>query len=55
MVQRKKIILKAITLAFNEDHSVLVEEFMKGTEYRFFVLNDQVLCCFIANSCECER
>ena len=24
-------------------HSVLIEEFIKGTEYRFFVLNDQVL------------
>lgn len=34
--------LKALTLAFKEDHSVIVEEFMKGTEYRFFVLNDQV-------------
>ena len=33
---------KAITLAFKEDSSVLVEEFIKGTEYRFFVLNDQV-------------
>lgn len=35
--------LKAITLAFKEDQSVLVEEFIKGTEYRFFVLDDQVL------------
>jgi glutamate--cysteine ligase len=33
---------KAITLAFKEDSSVLVEEFLKGTEYRFFVLNDKV-------------
>jgi len=33
---------KAITLAFKEDSSVLIEEFIKGTEYRFFVLNDQV-------------
>ncbi|MHA6261204.1 bifunctional glutamate--cysteine ligase GshA/glutathione synthetase GshB [Sporosarcina sp. CAU 1771] len=33
---------KAITLAFKEDTSVLVEEFLNGTEYRFFVLNDKV-------------
>ena len=34
---------KALQLAFKEDSSVLIEEFIKGTEYRFFVLNDQVL------------
>ena len=33
---------KAITLAFKEDSSILVEEFLNGTEYRFFVLKDQV-------------
>ncbi|MBP1933213.1 glutamate--cysteine ligase [Ammoniphilus resinae] len=33
----------AITLAFKEDNSILIEEFIKGTEYRFFVLHDQVL------------
>ncbi|WP_182535592.1 bifunctional glutamate--cysteine ligase GshA/glutathione synthetase GshB [Fontibacillus panacisegetis] len=33
---------KAITLAFKEDSSILIEEFITGTEYRFFVLNDQV-------------
>lgn len=33
---------KAIILAFKEDSSILVEEFLKGTEYRFFVLNDRV-------------
>lgn len=33
---------KAITLAFQEDSSVLIEEFLNGTEYRFFVLNDKV-------------
>ncbi|WP_309121617.1 bifunctional glutamate--cysteine ligase GshA/glutathione synthetase GshB [Paenibacillus sp.] len=33
---------KAIALAFKEDNSILIEEFIKGTEYRFFVLNDQV-------------
>ncbi|PIC79776.1 bifunctional glutamate--cysteine ligase/glutathione synthetase [Sporosarcina sp. P18a] len=34
---------KAITLAFDEDSSVLIEEFLDGTEYRFFVLHDKVL------------
>lgn len=34
---------KAITLAFKEDSSVLIEEFLDGTEYRFFVLDDKVL------------
>ncbi|MHA6261469.1 bifunctional glutamate--cysteine ligase GshA/glutathione synthetase GshB [Sporosarcina sp. CAU 1771] len=34
---------QAITLAFQEDTSVLVEEFLKGTEYRFFVVADKVL------------
>ena len=33
---------KAITLAFKEDSSILIEEFLNGTEYRFFVLNDKV-------------
>ena len=33
---------KANTLAFNEDSSVLVEEFIHGTEYRFFVLDNKV-------------
>ncbi|MGO4890499.1 bifunctional glutamate--cysteine ligase GshA/glutathione synthetase GshB [Anaerobacillus sp. MEB173] len=33
---------KALTLAFKEDSSVLIEEFINGTEYRFFVLNDKV-------------
>ncbi len=33
---------QALMLAFKEDSSVLIEEFINGTEYRFFVLNDQV-------------
>lgn len=33
---------KAITLAFKEDSSILIEEFIRGTEYRFFVLDDKV-------------
>ncbi|MFD1929566.1 bifunctional glutamate--cysteine ligase GshA/glutathione synthetase GshB [Sporosarcina siberiensis] len=34
---------KALTIAFKEDSSVLIEEFLNGTEYRFFVLNDKTL------------
>jgi len=34
---------QAITLAFKEDSSILIEEFLDGTEYRFFVLDDKVL------------
>lgn len=30
---------EAIEIAFNEDSEVLVEEFIPGTEYRFFVIN----------------
>ncbi len=33
---------KALKLAFKEDSSVLIEEFINGTEYRFFVLNNNV-------------
>ncbi|MDN6162079.1 MAG: bifunctional glutamate--cysteine ligase GshA/glutathione synthetase GshB [Atopostipes sp.] len=33
---------QAIKLAFEEDETVLVEEFISGTEYRFFVLDDKV-------------
>lgn len=33
---------QAIKIAFKEDSSVLVEEYIVGTEYRFFVVNDHV-------------
>lgn len=33
---------EALTIAFKEDSSVLIEEYLNGTEYRFFVLNDKV-------------
>ncbi|MCL6571774.1 MAG: bifunctional glutamate--cysteine ligase/glutathione synthetase, partial [Bacillus sp. (in: Bacteria)] len=32
----------AIDFAFKEDRAVLVEEFIEGTEYRFFVIDDEV-------------
>lgn len=34
---------RAIILAFEEDTSILIEEFLAGTEYRFFVLDGEVL------------
>lgn len=33
---------EAIKIAFKEDEAILIEEFMAGTEYRFFVLDGQV-------------
>ena len=33
---------EALKIAFKEDDTVLVEEFIEGTEYRFFVLNGEV-------------
>ncbi|ANU23103.1 bifunctional glutamate--cysteine ligase GshA/glutathione synthetase GshB [Planococcus donghaensis] len=33
---------QALKIAFKEDSSVLIEEFLSGTEYRFFVINDKV-------------
>lgn len=33
---------EALEIAFAEDDTVLVEEFVAGTEYRFFILNDKV-------------
>lgn len=33
---------EALEIAFKEDDTVLVEEFVMGTEYRFFVLDDKV-------------
>ena len=33
---------QAITLAFQEDDMILIEEFLPGTEYRFFVVDEKV-------------
>ena len=38
----KEAYQEALEIAFAEDDTVLVEEFVAGTEYRFFVLNDRV-------------
>lgn len=34
---------KAIDIAFQADNNILIEEFITGKEYRFFVINDQVV------------
>lgn len=34
--------IKALTIAFKEDSAILIEAFLPGTEYRFFVLDHQV-------------
>lgn len=34
---------KALKYAFNEAQEVLIEEYVSGTEYRFFVIEDQVV------------
>lgn len=37
--QSKDDFIEAVTLAFKEDKQILIEEFIEGTEYRFFVMN----------------
>ena len=34
---------KAVEIAFREDKEIMVEDYLQGTEYRFFVLGDQTL------------
>ncbi|MBS4761675.1 bifunctional glutamate--cysteine ligase GshA/glutathione synthetase GshB [Carnobacteriaceae bacterium zg-ZUI252] len=37
----KEDFLKAVEIALTEDKDVMIEEFIKGTEYRFFVIGDE--------------
>lgn len=39
--QSEEDFLEAVSLAFKEDQQILIEEFIEGTEYRFFVMNGQ--------------
>lgn len=38
----KEAFNQAVEIAFKEDNAILVEEFITGTEYRFFVVDDKV-------------
>ncbi|WP_439243528.1 bifunctional glutamate--cysteine ligase GshA/glutathione synthetase GshB [Lonepinella sp. BR2474] len=42
-VQDRDDFAKAIEIAFREDKEVMVEDYLKGTEYRFFVLGEETL------------
>ena len=33
----------ALDIAFEHDHTILIEEFVEGREFRFFVINDEVV------------
>lgn len=42
-VSNREDFAKAIEIAFREDKEVMVEDYLRGTEYRFFVLGDETL------------
>ncbi len=42
-VQNPDDFAKAVEIAFREDQEIMVEDYLKGTEYRFFVLGDETL------------
>ncbi|MGC7560934.1 bifunctional glutamate--cysteine ligase GshA/glutathione synthetase GshB [Pasteurella sp. PK-2025] len=42
-VQHPEDFAKAVEIAFREDKEVMVEDYLVGTEYRFFVLGDETL------------
>lgn len=42
-VTNREDFTKAIEIAFREDREVMVEDYLVGTEYRFFVLGDETL------------
>ena len=42
-VSNREDFAKAIEIAFREDKEVMVEDYLVGTEYRFFVLGDETL------------
>lgn len=39
----KKSYERAVTIAFENDSSIIIEEFLKGKEYRIFVIGDRVV------------
>ncbi|MDG6895741.1 bifunctional glutamate--cysteine ligase GshA/glutathione synthetase GshB [Volucribacter amazonae] len=42
-VKNKEDFAKAVEIAFREDKEVMIEDYLVGTEYRFFVLGDETL------------
>ncbi|MGQ0285738.1 bifunctional glutamate--cysteine ligase GshA/glutathione synthetase GshB [Pasteurellaceae bacterium 22721_9_1] len=42
-VQNRDDFAKAVEIAFREDKEIMVEDYLVGTEYRFFVLGDETL------------
>ncbi|HDX1192572.1 TPA: bifunctional glutamate--cysteine ligase/glutathione synthetase [Pasteurella multocida] len=42
-VQNREDFAKALEIAFRKDKEVMVEDYLVGTEYRFFVLGDETL------------
>ena len=42
-VQNREDFAKAVEIAFREDKEIMVEDYLIGTEYRFFVLGDKTL------------
>ncbi|WP_439238599.1 bifunctional glutamate--cysteine ligase GshA/glutathione synthetase GshB [Lonepinella sp. BR2919] len=42
-VQNPDDFAKAVEIAFREDQEIMVEDYLKGTEYRFFVLGEETL------------
>ncbi|OOF57841.1 bifunctional glutamate--cysteine ligase/glutathione synthetase [Rodentibacter genomosp. 2] len=42
-VQNRDDFAKAVEIAFREDNEIMIEDYLVGTEYRFFVLGDQTL------------
>lgn len=39
---KEEIYKRAVDIAFEHDNSILIEEFIAGKEYRFFVINEEV-------------
>ncbi len=42
-VQNAEDFAKAVDIAFKEDNAIMVEDYLEGTEYRFFVIGDKTL------------
>ncbi len=52
-VKNREDFAKAVEIAFREDKEVMVEDYLVGTEYRFFVLGVICLLLFWGNCLTC--